>query len=105
MASVVIDKELLDEYGARPTDASLLVSTLNNVEGIVAWVFFIEEEDQIRVRLRSKGPVINELAKKYNGGGHPLASGASIYEWSEKEQVIADLNEICRIYKESIMKG
>ena len=41
-------------------------------------VFFIEEEDQIRVRLRSKGPVINQLAKKYNGGGHPLAAGASV---------------------------
>ena len=39
---------------------------------------FVEEADEIRVRLRSKGPIINPLAKKYNGGGHPLASGATV---------------------------
>ena len=65
------------------------------MEGIKAWVFFIEEEDQIRVRLRSKGPVINGIAKKYNGGGHPLAAGASIYSWDEVDHVISDLEEVC----------
>lgn len=94
-ASMVLDKNLLKEYDAKPSDASLLVSELNCVAGIKAWVFFIEEEDQIRVRLRSKGPVINVLARKYNGGGHPLAAGASIYSWDDKEHVWNDLVEIC----------
>jgi len=94
-ARVIISKDLLETYGVRPAEASLLVSTLGNVEGIKGWVFFIEEEDQIRVRLRSKGPVINTIAKKYKGGGHPLAAGASIYSWDEAEEVLQDLEEVC----------
>lgn len=95
-ACVYLKKELLEEYDVRPSDASLLVSELGSIKGIKAWVFFIEEEDQIRVRLRSKGPIINVLARKYNGGGHPLASGASIYSWDEAEKVINDLIELCK---------
>ncbi|MEN8701287.1 DHH family phosphoesterase [Bacillus infantis] len=95
-ASVTISRELQEQYGLKASDASLLVGVLGNVQGIKAWVFFIEEEDQIRVRLRSKGPVINGLAKKYKGGGHPLAAGASIHSWEEKNNVIKDLEDICQ---------
>lgn len=95
VASMVLDRELLKKYEARPADASLLVSELNNVADVTAWVFFIEEEDQIRVRLRSKGPIINGIAKRYNGGGHPLAAGASIYSWDDAEKVIKELEDIC----------
>ena len=98
VASVMLTKQLLKEYGARPAEASLLVGILGNVKGIKAWVFFIEEEDQIRVRLRSKGPVINGVARKFKGGGHPLASGASIYSWDEVDHVLKELDEVCRNY-------
>jgi phosphoesterase RecJ-like protein len=74
----------------------LLVSTLGDVKGIKAWVFFIEESDQIRVRLRSKGPVINVVARKFNGGGHPLAAGASIYSWDEVDNVLRELHAVCK---------
>ncbi|QWC21953.1 bifunctional oligoribonuclease/PAP phosphatase NrnA [Bacillus haikouensis] len=95
-AQMVMSKDILEQHDVVPSEASLLVSSLGNVKGIKAWVFFIEEDDQIRVRLRSKGPVINTIAKKYNGGGHPLAAGASIYSWEEKEDVLRDLREACR---------
>jgi len=98
VASVMITKDLLKEYDARPAEASLLVGTLGDVKGIKAWVFFIEEDKQIRVRLRSKGPVINEVARKFNGGGHPLASGATIYSWDEMEQVVHELGKVCEAY-------
>jgi len=98
VASVMLTKDLLIEYGARPAEASLLVGVLGDVKGIKAWVFFIEEEDQIRVRLRSKGPVINGVARKFNGGGHPLASGASIYSWEKVEDVLKELGKVCEQY-------
>jgi len=96
VASVIISKEMLNQYKVTASEASQLVGTLGNIDGIVAWVFFIEEDDQIRVRLRSKGPVINEVAKKYKGGGHPLAAGASIYSWDDVEKVLTELEEVCR---------
>lgn len=95
VASVKLTKELLEEYQARPAEASLLVGILGDVKGIKAWVFFIEEADQIRVRLRSKGPVINGIARKFKGGGHPLAAGASIYSWDEVQDVLKELNKVC----------
>lgn len=96
VGSMILSKELLQKYDAKPSEASQLVSVLGNVEGLIAWVFFIEEDDQIRVRLRSKGPVINGVAKKHKGGGHPLAAGASIYSWDEVEDVLRDVEEICK---------
>ncbi|MCM3242524.1 bifunctional oligoribonuclease/PAP phosphatase NrnA [Cytobacillus oceanisediminis] len=95
-AVMILKKELLEEFQAVPPKASLLVSVLGDVKGIKAWVFFIEESDQIRVRFRSKGPIINEVARKYNGGGHPLAAGASIYSWEEMESVVRDLEDVCK---------
>ena len=98
VASVRLTKELLAQFQAVPSDASLLVGTLGNIQGIIAWVFFIQEEDQIRVRLRSKGPIINGIASNFKGGGHPLAAGASIYSWSEADLVIKELEEACEEY-------
>lgn len=95
-ASMSITKDILKEFDVTPSEASQLVGILGNIEGVKAWVFFVEEENQIRVRLRAKKLVINELAKKYNGGGHPLASGASIYSWEEAKQVLHDLEVLCQ---------
>ncbi|WP_449537236.1 DHH family phosphoesterase [Ferdinandcohnia sp. Marseille-Q9671] len=95
VGAMVISNEILQKFNVTPIEASQLVSSLGNIENIKAWAFFVEEKDQIRVRLRSNGPVINGVAKKYNGGGHPLASGASIYSWQEVDKVIADIQKVC----------
>jgi len=97
-AYISLTKELLQQFSVTASEASQLVGSLGNIEGVKAWVFFIEEDNQIRVRLRSKGPVINELAKKYNGGGHPMASGATIYQWEDAEKVVEDLDFLCINY-------
>jgi phosphoesterase RecJ-like protein len=95
-ASMNISKEILREYEVTASEASQLVGLLGNIEGVKSWVFFVEEENQIRVRLRSKSLIINGLAKKYKGGGHPLASGASVDSWEEADQVLKDLEALCQ---------
>ncbi len=95
-AYVKLPLAILEQFKVTASETSLLVGSLGNVKGIKAWIMFIEEEDQIRVRLRSKGPVINELAKQYGGGGHPLASGASVYSWEEADQIITKLIHLCQ---------
>lgn len=96
---IKLTEELLLKYGVSIEESSQLVQVVADVKGIKAWVFLIEETDQIRVRIRSKGPVINEIAGKYNGGGHPLASGATIYSWKEADDLIADLETVCYQHK------
>ncbi|MDQ0220071.1 bifunctional oligoribonuclease/PAP phosphatase NrnA [Peribacillus cavernae] len=96
IGKMVITKDIMRKFNTTPAEASLLVSALGSVKGVKAWAFFIEEEKEIRVRLRSKGPVINGVARKYNGGGHPLAAGASIYSWDRVDEVLKDLEDVCR---------
>jgi phosphoesterase RecJ-like protein len=94
-AFVKLDKTTLEKFGVTVSDTSQLVGALGDVQGINAWIIFIEEDDQIRVRLRSKGPVINSLAAEFGGGGHPLASGASVYSWEEADEIIEKLKKLC----------
>ncbi len=95
-AYIKIDKETLERFNVSPSESSQLVSTLGDVKGICVWTLLIEEDGLIRVRLRSKGPVINKLAAEYGGGGHPLASGATVYSWEEADELIEKLKELCR---------
>lgn len=92
---VRLPQTLLAEYGLTAQEASTLVNSFANVEGLKAWVFFIEEPDQIRVRLRSKGPIVNKIAEAHNGGGHPMASGATAYDWETCEQIVKELQAVC----------
>lgn len=100
VSAIKITKDILAEYYLTPEETSKLVGVLGEIEGIRAWVIFVEDDALIRVRLRSKGPVIHKIAAKFNGGGHPLASGATIYDWKETEAVIAELEQACRQYAE-----
>jgi bifunctional oligoribonuclease and PAP phosphatase NrnA len=95
VGSVSLTKELLEKYDVTPSEASQLVGSLGNIEGVIAWAFFIEEPDQIRVRLRSKGPIVNSIANRYRGGGHPMAAGATIHNWEDRIQVLEDLKVAC----------
>lgn len=94
-ATIYISKDILRQFDINPKQASDLVSSIENIEGLKAWIMFVEEENEIRARLRSKGPVINELAKEYRGGGHPLASGATVYTQEEVAEMEEKLYQIC----------
>ncbi|GGE52082.1 oligoribonuclease [Pullulanibacillus camelliae] len=96
-----LTQKLLADYKVTPQEGSLLINSFSELEGIKAWVFFVEEPDQIRVRLRSKGPVVNKLAGKYGGGGHPMASGATVYNWEDCDKLLAQLVDLARQYKDA----
>lgn len=95
-SAVKITAEKLKELKLDIMETGQLVRVLGDIKGIKAWVFFIEEsETQIRVRLRSNGPIINTIAERFRGGGHPLASGATVHSWEEADELIAQLEEVC----------
>ncbi|WP_414050363.1 DHH family phosphoesterase [Macrococcus animalis] len=91
---IFITKEILQQFNLSASDASLFVNTLADTQGIKAWAFAIDETSEIRVRLRSKDVVINTLAAEYNGGGHPLASGASVYSSEELDTLLTKLKAL-----------
>ncbi|HCN60696.1 MULTISPECIES: DHH family phosphoesterase [Mammaliicoccus] len=89
--SIKITKDILEKFNLKPNEASLFVNTVADIKGLKAWVFAVDEGKEIRCRIRSKGITINHIAAKYNGGGHPNASGASVYSWEEFDALTADI--------------
>jgi bifunctional oligoribonuclease and PAP phosphatase NrnA len=90
-----LTKDVLNQFNVTSSESSQLVNCFSDVEGLRTWVFFVEDEEKIRVRLRSRGPIINAIAQEHNGGGHPMASGATVYSWSEAQEVVGKLIEAC----------
>jgi bifunctional oligoribonuclease and PAP phosphatase NrnA len=69
------------------------VNVLSSIEGNNAWVLFIEEEGH-QVRIRPKEKDIHTVAKIYNSGGHPLASGAPVLDNGEILSLVRELDEL-----------
>lgn len=90
----------LKELHISEVSASTQVNTLANIEGVKIWAFFVEsaEDNDIRVNLRSSGAPVNEVAKKYGGGGHVQAAGARAFDWETIDAIIADLDELAKNY-------
>ena len=75
----------------------------NFMKDIYVWTFvtYDAKNEVYKVNIRSKGPVINEVAMKYHGGGHKMASGVRTPNKEDIEGLLQDLDETCRKYKES----
>lgn len=97
---VVLTKEVLERFDTADSETSGLVPLPGVIDSVLAWAIFVEQpEGYYRVRLRSKGPVINQLAKAHHGGGHPLASGANAYSKTEVKEIYAQLQALCHQYR------
>ena len=72
-----------------------MINNFNFTADYVVWTFVVEDKrnDQIKVSIRSRGPVINAIANKYNGGGHKLASGCRIKTMEEVDKFLDSLKD------------
>lgn len=106
VATIRISREDLERFNITEEDTNSVVTLPGTIEGVLAWVVYIEQDgnkDYWRLRVRSKGPVINKLAEKYHGGGHPKASGARLHSLEEKARFLEELEELTLNYsKEQI---
>ena len=103
-AYIKIGTKEIDEFHVDSSTASNMINDFNYIEGIYVWTFitFNEKNNQYKINIRSRGPIINEVAAKYNGGGHKLASGVRTESEKDIDNLIKDLDEVCKIYKESM---
>jgi len=94
-AYYVLDAEAQKTINITPERGKENVNIFSGIQGIQAWAAITEdvEEGRWRVSLRSAGKPINELAAKWNGGGHPQASGASLFDRSEIAQFVKEVDE------------
>jgi phosphoesterase RecJ-like protein len=96
--------EYLERFDVTIDEATSLVNEMSVIENHPIWLLFAEyEESIVRCRMRSKGPALNALAGKYDGGGHRLACGANLGTWERAELLINDADALAKEYREGIL--
>lgn len=97
---IKIDQNILDEYDTDVATATNVVNSLNYITEVYAWAIFAYDKinDYVRVSIRSRGPIINEVASRFNGGGHIYASGARISNFNIADEFIKELDNVCYLY-------
>ncbi len=72
-----------------------MVNIMAGIKGIDIWVNFTEDiNNKIIVEIRSSKYNVNPIATKYGGGGHKLASGATVDNMDVAYQLLEDLNKL-----------
>ena len=96
-ARVVLSQDILKKFDLSDAETSAIVSSPGKIDTVQVWAIFVEQADgHYRVRLRSKSAIINEVAKRHAGGGHPLASGANSYSLAENEDIYQELKNVLK---------
>ena len=102
VAYLYVSRAMQEKFGLTFEEACASVSYMDSIKNSLIWIAFIEADDgNIRVRLRSRFVTINQIAEKYNGGGHDCASGATVKSRSEMRRLIADADARLKEYKGS----
>ncbi len=92
---IKLDKDIMNEYNVDSSSASNMINNFNFIKDLYCWAFssYDEKNDVYKINIRSRGPVINDVASKYNGGGHKFASGARITEESDVDKLFEELDK------------
>ena len=99
-AYIKLSNDDLNKFSVDVGSAGNLINNFNYIEEIFVWVVVTEDvkNNLYKVNIRSRGPIINTVAEKYNGGGHKMASGARISNVEEVDALLKDLDDACKIY-------
>lgn len=87
----IVTKEDVEKFGVSYEDAAATVNLLGGLEGYGVWFLAIEYPTELRLRIRSNSIDIDTLANKYNGGGHKMASGATLSGFDELPTFLEDM--------------
>ncbi|PIP68177.1 MAG: hypothetical protein CO035_06205 [Candidatus Omnitrophica bacterium CG_4_9_14_0_2_um_filter_42_8] len=77
-----VTKEMLKKTKASLEGTEGIISFPRSIDGVEIAILFRETgtEDRVKVSFRSKGKVdVNRLASAFKGGGHPTASGCTVF--------------------------
>lgn len=100
---ILVKDEVLEELKADASACSNMINDYNNIDEVLVWMFIsydMKNKNLLKFNIRSRGPVINELAEKYGGGGHKYAAGIRLTEPEKLKEIIEDFDNLCANYKE-----
>ena len=97
-AYLKVTQDILDQFDVDAATAGNMVNNFNYIDDFVAWGMFSIDKgngNTIRGSLRSRGPIINEVAAMFGGGGHKFASGVRLKDFDEVDKIIDALDKVC----------
>lgn len=97
-----LPQEVIEEEHVDAATAGNLINNFNFIDEVIAWGLFSYDKTTglIRGSVRSRGPVINDTVANFGGGGHAMASGCRLHSFDEVDELVKQLDEICKEYKE-----
>ena len=101
---IKITNEILNQLEVDSASAGNMINNFNFIKEVLVWATITEDvkNDQIRVSIRSRGPEINEVAERFNGGGHKFASGAKLKSFTDAMQLMKELDECLVEYNKAL---
>ena len=99
---IKITEDILEKYNVDAATAGNMVNNFGFIDEILSWAIFSEDRNNniIRGSIRSRGPIINETASHFGGGGHIFASGVRLKTFDDCDMLIEELDDICRTYRD-----
>ena len=99
-AYIKLTDDVFEQYGIDAATPGNLINNFGFIDEIIAWGFFSYDKsnDIIRGNIRSRGPVINEVLEPFGGGGHPLAAGVRTHSFDTVDEIIKELDNVCKEY-------
>ena len=96
--SIVLDNKIFKLFNVDSATASNMVNDFNFIKELKVWAFasWDERNNIFKINIRSRGTCINEVAEKFNGGGHKFASGARLETLDEVKELFKALDEVCK---------
>lgn len=100
VAYIILTNDIINKFKADSASAGNMINNFNFIDEVLVWIIVTEDikNNNVRVNIRSRGPAINKIAEKYNGGGHAMASGARLSSIVEAEALISDIDYATEIY-------
>ncbi|CAP18350.1 Exopolyphosphatase-related protein [Candidatus Phytoplasma mali] len=87
-----ISLDILQKFNLSFREALSAVNLLENLKENYVWALLLEKENnEIKVTIRSRGPEIYNISKKFGGGGHLKACGVI---FNSKNELFLFLEEI-----------
>lgn len=101
---IEVSDDVLKKYEVDVASSGNMINNFNYIEEVLVWLAITEDTKNgiFKINIRSRGPVINTIAEKYNGGGHKLASGARVTNKEDALKLVNDLDDACRKYIEEL---
>ena len=100
VAYAFITKKLMKKFNASVEDASNLVNCMDSIKGSLIWILFVEYDNEIRVRLRSRYIPVVSIGEQFNGGGHANACGATLSNKKQIKDLLKIANDNLKAFKE-----